>query len=166
MCERIHVAGEQVLQRPGPFSLRDFYFAVQKLHASATPGTGEPLKTGKVPKSITAGDFNMHSGGKASKQCQCPSLCRHRTASERLHPQYTCSSYSILSCLPSPCRPGSEVAGHAPGGPLRPGGAAADDDLPAGARLRLPGLPARNCRGRPRQHPPAVRRPGSRRRCR
>jgi hypothetical protein len=44
----------QVLQRPGPFSLREFSLAVQKLHASATTGTSHPAKTGQAdPRQAT-----------------------------------------------------------------------------------------------------------------
>lgn len=43
---------QQVLQRPGPFSPRDFHFAVQKLSASASPGTPEPLKTGECSVTV------------------------------------------------------------------------------------------------------------------
>lgn len=43
----------QVLQRPGPFSLRDFHFAAQKLHAAATLGSAEPQKTGQLPPSAS-----------------------------------------------------------------------------------------------------------------
>ncbi len=41
-----HKCALQVLQRPGHFNVRQFHFAVQKLHASTTPGIPEPLKTG------------------------------------------------------------------------------------------------------------------------
>lgn len=37
----------QVLQRPGPLNLRDFSLAVHKLHATATFGTSDAVKTGK-----------------------------------------------------------------------------------------------------------------------
>lgn len=42
----------QVLQRPGPFNLRDMSLALQKLPATATSGSCEPAKTGEGKASM------------------------------------------------------------------------------------------------------------------
>jgi hypothetical protein len=41
-----HAISAQVLQRPGPFNLRDFSLAMRKLHAAAASGMSDPVKTG------------------------------------------------------------------------------------------------------------------------
>ena len=107
----------QVLQRPGPLNLRDFSLAVHKLHATATFGTSDPVKTGKgriewVP--------HMAWVLKHPDKLMCMQLSFHSLAADAGVP-------SIHR------RAGSQVAGHAPGRPQRPASTAADHRVPAGA---------------------------------